>query len=71
MMNYLIIKSVKLMDANIDVVTRRQFLRTFLFGAALSWTIPIFLERTFLMLNAQVAVLAVQTITGRDNRSSL
>jgi len=40
------------MDANIDVVTRRQFLRTSLLGAALSWTIPIFLERTFLTLNA-------------------
>ena len=55
------------MDANIDVVTRRQFLRTSLLGVALSWTVPIFLERTFLTLNAQAAESAVQTITGKDN----
>jgi uncharacterized protein (DUF1501 family) len=55
------------MDAEIDVVTRRQFLRTSLLGAALSWTVPVFLERTFLSLNAQAAGSSLQTISGKDN----
>jgi uncharacterized protein (DUF1501 family) len=54
------------MDTDIDVVTRRQFLRTSLLGAALSWTVPVFLERTFLSLNAQAAESALQTVTGKD-----
>jgi uncharacterized protein (DUF1501 family) len=55
------------MDVNIDVVTRRRFLRTSLLGAALSWTVPVFLERTFLTLDAQAAEAGVQTMTGKDN----
>jgi uncharacterized protein (DUF1501 family) len=54
------------MQTQIDVVTRRQFLRTSLLGAALSWTVPVFLERTFFSLNAQAAESALQTVTGKD-----
>src|ERR1700737_1891141 len=54
------------MDTEIDVVTRRQFLRTSLLGASLGWTVPVFLERTFLSLNAQAAESALQTVTGKD-----
>jgi uncharacterized protein (DUF1501 family) len=55
------------MHKPIEVVTRRQFLRTSLLGAALSWTVPVFLERTFLSLNAQAATSALQTVTGKDS----
>jgi uncharacterized protein (DUF1501 family) len=47
--------------------TRRDFLRTSVLGAALSWTVPVFIERTFLTLNAEAADSALQTKTGRDN----
>lgn len=47
--------------------TRRQFLRTSLLGGAVSWTIPAFLERTFLTMDAMAADSAVQTPTGKDN----
>jgi uncharacterized protein (DUF1501 family) len=46
--------------------TRRQFLRTFLLGGAVSWTIPAFLERTFFTLDAMAADSAIQTATGKD-----
>ncbi len=46
--------------------TRREFLRTSLLGTALSWTVPAFLERTFLALNAEAAQSTIQTKTGRD-----
>ena len=49
------------------IVTRRDFLRTSVLGAALSWTVPVFIERTFLTLNAEAADSALQTKTGRDN----
>ncbi len=55
------------MEYNIDLVTRRAFLRTSLLGAALSWTVPVFIERTFMTLNAQAADSAVQTMTGKDH----
>jgi len=55
------------MEQDIDVLTRRAFLRTSLLGAALSWTIPVFLERTFITLNAQAADSSIQTITGKDH----
>ena len=55
------------MEQDIDVLTRRAFLRTSLLGAALSWTIPVFLERTFLTLNAQAADSSIQTMTGKDH----
>lgn len=50
-----------------DLVTRRHFLRTSVLGAALGWTIPVFLDRTFLTLNAEAAGSALQTTTGKDH----
>jgi uncharacterized protein (DUF1501 family) len=50
-----------------DLVTRRHFLRTSVLGAALGWTIPVFLDRTFLALNAEAAGSALQTSTGKDH----
>src|SRR6202045_4304724 len=55
------------MEQDIDVLTRRAFLRTSLLGAALSWTTPVFLERTFITLNAQAADSSIQTTTGKDH----
>jgi len=46
--------------------TRRQFLRTSALGAAASWTLPIFLEKTFFTLNALAADSLTQTVTGKD-----
>jgi uncharacterized protein (DUF1501 family) len=46
--------------------TRRQFLRTSALGAAVSWTLPVFLEKTFFALNAQAADALIQTATGKD-----
>jgi uncharacterized protein (DUF1501 family) len=50
-----------------NLLTRRVFLRTSLLGAAFSWTIPVFLERTFMELNAQAADSSIQTMTGKDH----
>jgi uncharacterized protein (DUF1501 family) len=55
------------MREDIDVLTRRSFLRTSIVGAALTWTIPVFLERTFLTLNAQAAESSLQAMTGKDH----
>src|ERR1700726_1761546 len=55
------------MKNDLDLLTRRAFLRTSLLGAALSWTIPVFLERTFMTLNAQAADSSRQTATGKDH----
>lgn len=46
--------------------TRRHFLRTGILGGAMAWTVPAFLERTFLALDAQAADSAVQVATGKD-----
>lgn len=46
--------------------TRRQFLRTSMLGAAASWTLPIFLEKTFFALDAMAADALTQTATGKD-----
>lgn len=46
--------------------TRRQFLRTSMLGAAAAWTLPVFLEKTFMVMDAQAADSAVQTINGKD-----
>jgi hypothetical protein len=35
--------------------TRRKFLRTSMLGAAATWTLPVFLEKTFLALDAMAA----------------
>ena len=50
-----------------DLITRRRFLRTSVLGAALTWTIPVFLDRTFLALHAEAASSGLQTPTGRDH----
>jgi uncharacterized protein (DUF1501 family) len=55
------------MEHDLELLTRRAFLRTSLLGAALSWTIPVFLERTFMALNAQAADSSIQTWTGKDH----
>ena len=46
--------------------TRRQFLRTSVLGAAASWTLPVFLEKTFFALDAMAADAVTQTTTGKD-----
>jgi uncharacterized protein (DUF1501 family) len=55
------------MEHHLDLLTRRVFLRTSLLGAALSWTIPVFLERTLLTLHAQAADSSIQAMTGKDH----
>ena len=50
-----------------DLLTRRHFLRTSILGAALSWTVPIFVERTFSLLNAEAAETTTQIATGKDH----
>src|SRR5438128_12054370 len=46
--------------------TRREFLRTSMLGAAAAWTLPVFLQKTFMALDAQAADVAIQTMTGKD-----
>ncbi len=46
--------------------TRREFLRTSMLGAAATWTLPIFLQKTFFALDAQAADSVIQTATGKD-----
>src|SRR6516162_6677831 len=55
------------MEQDLEVLTRRAFLRTSILGAALSWTIPVFLERTFMTLNTQAADSSIQAMTGKDH----
>jgi len=47
--------------------TRRQFLRTSALGAAASWTLPVFLEKTFFALDAMAADALTQTATGKND----
>ncbi len=46
--------------------TRRRFLRTSFLGAAASWTLPVFLEKTFFALDAMAADSLTQVATGKD-----
>ncbi len=46
--------------------TRRRFLRTSFLGAAASWSLPIFLEKTFFALDAMAADSLTQVVTGKD-----
>src|ERR1017187_8824587 len=46
--------------------TRRKFLRTSMLGAAASWTLPVFLEKTFFTLDAMAAETATQAVKGQD-----
>src|SRR5450755_2445677 len=46
--------------------TRRKFMRTSMLGAAATWTLPVFLEKTFFTLDAMAADALTQTVTGKD-----
>ena len=46
--------------------TRRDFLRATLLGASATWTLPMFVERTFAQLHGDAKDLAVQPVTGKD-----
>jgi uncharacterized protein (DUF1501 family) len=46
--------------------TRREFLRTSMLGVAATWTLPVFLEKTFFALDAIAANAVTQTATGKD-----
>jgi uncharacterized protein (DUF1501 family) len=47
--------------------TRREFLRSTVLGASASWTVPVFVERTFGQLHDSTRDLAIQPVTGRDD----
>jgi len=46
--------------------TRRDFLRTSVLGGALGYTVPLFLEKTFLCLDTMAAASPGQITTGKD-----
>ena len=46
--------------------TRRDFLRTSVLGGALAYTVPLFLEKTFLCLDTMAASAPGQITTGKD-----
>ncbi len=47
--------------------TRRSFMRTAVLGAAVSWTLPAFIDKTFAAMNSQAeAHAATQIVTGTD-----
>jgi uncharacterized protein (DUF1501 family) len=48
--------------------TRREFLRTSALGLGASWTLPVFLEKTFFALDALAANSPTQALTGKDGR---
>ena len=50
-----------------ELLTRRHFLRTSILGAALTWTVPIFVDRTFSLLNAEAADSTTQIATAKDH----
>ena len=54
------------MNTRTTLQTRREFLRTSVLGAAATWTVPLFLEKTFFALDAMAADSATQTVTGKD-----
>jgi uncharacterized protein (DUF1501 family) len=54
------------MKTKTTLQTRRKFLRTSMLGAAATWTLPVFLEKTFFALDALAAGAATQTVTGKD-----
>ncbi|MFM2241411.1 MAG: hypothetical protein RLZ97_266 [Verrucomicrobiota bacterium] len=47
--------------------TRREFLKSTVLGASATWTVPLFIERTFADLHAGARDLAVQAVTGKDD----
>jgi uncharacterized protein (DUF1501 family) len=54
------------MKTKATLQTRRKFLRTSMLGAAATWTLPVFLEKTFFALDALAADAATQIVTGKD-----
>jgi uncharacterized protein (DUF1501 family) len=54
------------MKTNPTLQTRRKFLRTSALGAGATWTLPVFIEKTFFALNALAADAITQTVTGKD-----
>ena len=47
--------------------TRSDFLRSTVLGASATWTVPMFVERTFGQLHEGARDLAVQPVTGKDD----
>ena len=47
--------------------TRRDFLRSTVLGVSATWTVPLFIERTFGQLHEGARDLAVQPVTGKDD----
>lgn len=47
--------------------TRREFLRTGIWGASATWTMPLFLERTFGEIDTAARDLMVQAASGKDD----
>ena len=47
--------------------TRRDFIRSTVLGASATWTVPMFIERTFGQLHEGARDLAIQPITGKDD----
>ncbi len=47
--------------------TRRDFLRSTVLGASATWTLPLFVERTFGQLHEGARDLSVQPVTGKDD----
>ncbi len=47
--------------------TRREFLRATMLGASATWTLPMFIDRTFASLHDASKDLAVQGATGRED----
>src|SRR5690242_11391428 len=54
------------MKTKTTLQTRRKFLRTSMLGAAASWTLPVFLEKTFFALDAFAADAVTKNVTGKD-----
>lgn len=54
------------MKMELNLKTRRRFLKSGVLGAAATWTLPAFLARTVDRLHAASADSAIQTPTGKD-----
>ena len=55
------------MKNEINLHTRREFLRRTVLGSSLAWTVPVFLADTFSALQADAADSATQISTGKDS----
>ena len=54
------------LDSNFSLQTRRQFLTKLGLGAAATWTVPLFLDRTFGALETSASGVT-QAVTGKDS----